>query len=322
MKAISTLALTLAAVALLGLGSACDSSTGGTTNSYCDSPAPKTDSQGKIAGAPCEKDDECQSNKCATELATSPTVKVCIRSCSSACGLPITCSSLALPNEGISYTPLIYGDPVSGQQLCHCVPACGSATQCEKVSSKYSSCAIPKIPDLGTVGASSACIISATGGGPDGGGSDGSVGTDGDATGSSDGDAEPVNSAAGCSKTEEAPYPDGLLPGSPCEQDSDCIHGFCGQDSPNITGGTFKVCIKRCSGCPNGSSPACPDDDGLSGLYFTCVKPTGSMGKVDHCGVRCDSASGLGGLEGCKTISPDYTSCNDNNAGKKYCGAQ
>lgn len=127
-----------------------------------------------------------------------------------------------------------------------------------------------------------------------------------------------INPTPGCYKTSDAPYPGGLLPGFPCEHDHQCKHGLCTGDNPRITAGNFKVCAKRCGGCP-GFTPSCTEDGG--GSMYTCVKPLGSKGKLDHCAIRCDSSSEVGGLSGCQAISPHYTRCGDQNAGKAYCGA-
>lgn len=316
MKPTCTWALAVAAFALLGPSAACDSSSGGGTADYCDSPAPQE--SGKVAGVPCEKNEECQSNVCGTDKFASPTKKICIRSCSGVCPLPIECKTLDLEAEGVFYTCLPYKNDL-GQQVRRCVISCTSDSDCTKAQLGYDAC-----KNVG-IGASKICVNSAlSGGGADGsgsGGGDGSGGGGSDASGGDGGGVTPVNPGAGCYKTEDAPNPDGLLPGEPCQENGDCIHGLCTDTNPNVTGGKFKVCAKKCGGCP-GYTPACPDDDGLSGWMFTCVKPTGSQGKLDHCAIRCDGASGVGGLDGCKTISPDYTSCNENNAGKKYCGGQ
>lgn len=127
---------------------------------------------------------------------------------------------------------------------------------------------------------------------------------------------------AGCYKTEDAPYPDGLLPGEPCQKNADCMHGLCGSDGP-ITEGKFSICLKKCGDCPGGFSPACAEDDDLSsGLTFTCVKYHDSTGApVSHCGRRCDSSSGFPGVDSCATLDAGYTSCDDDHAGKQYCGA-
>ena len=305
----------LGALLLLAVG--CDSGVGGTTNSFCDSPVPNQ--AGKVAGQPCAKNEDCQSNTCATDPYSSPTTKICIRSCSSACAPSIECRTLDLPSEGISYTPLRFADSL-GNQLCHCAAYCGSDADCKKLGPEYDKCVNPGI------GAAKICVISALDGGTPGGGADGSGGTGGgaDATGGDDatggGTVDPV---AGCYKSSEAPNPSGLLPGEPCSKNEDCMHGLCEQDSPNITGGNFKVCVKKCGSCP-GYTPECLEDDSPADhLYFTCVKSKNSTGTpISHCAVRCDPSSGLGGLDGCKGISSDYTSCNDNNAGKDYCGAQ
>lgn len=127
---------------------------------------------------------------------------------------------------------------------------------------------------------------------------------------------------AGCYETAFAPYSDGLLPGEPCQKNSDCMHGLCGSDGP-ITEGKFSIYLKKCGSCPGGFSPACAEDDDLAnGLAFTCVKYHDSTGApVSHCGRRCDSSSNFPGVDSCATLDAGYTSCDDDHAGKQYCGA-
>lgn len=320
MKAIALRMATLLCAPLVALALGCDSAGSGTTNSFCDSPLPNQ--SGKVAGQPCEKNEDCQSNSCATDPYVSPSTKICIRSCSSACSPSIECRTLDLPSEGVSYTPLRFADSL-GNQLCHCAAYCNSDLDCKKISDQYDKCVNPGI------GAAKICVISALNGGPggDGGGTGGgdgggTGGGDGTGGGGSDGGGGGSDPLAGCYKTSEAPNPNGSMPGEPCEKNEDCVHGLCTDENPNVTGGNFKVCAKKCGGCP-GFTPEClEDDDPAAHLYYTCVKPAGFQGKFDHCAIRCDSSSGLGGLDGCQGIEPGYTSCNSNNAGKDYCGAQ
>jgi hypothetical protein len=112
---------------------------------------------------------------------------------------------------------------------------------------------------------------------------------------------------------ELAPFPDGLLPGEPCDTNSDCKYGLCSSDSL-ITQGAHKICIKKCGGCGD-KSPACNwDDDEGAGLQYTCVIAKFNGENQSHCAVRCDEAAE------CASISPEYSTCNDENAGRKYCG--
>jgi hypothetical protein len=114
------------------------------------------------------------------------------------------------------------------------------------------------------------------------------------------------------------------MTGEPCESHEDCLYGLCEQDSPNITGGNFKVCIKKCGDCAAGFAAACADDDvPAEQMYFTCVKSKNSKGAhISHCARRCDSSSGFPGVDNCQTLATGYTSCNSENAGRDYCGGQ
>jgi hypothetical protein len=192
----------------------------------------------------------------------------------------------------------------------------------------------------GTGGTTGGNTGGTTGGTTGGSTEGGETGTDSDATAGDDGfvfdnDAEPTgpeNPTPGCYKNdtpnaieggglEDAPYPGALLPGEPCVDHEDCMYGLCESNSP-ITQGKFKICVKRCQGC-GPKSPACSwdDDPSASALYTAVIGKDMEGNNVCHCARNCSSSSGFAGVENCKTLSDDYTTCNSEHSGQNYCGA-
>lgn len=279
---------------------------GGGNSTICETPEATPNANApKAVGMTCTNSNECQSGWCTTDnFGTTGTQKVCAIACCNSGG---GCLNIATANQG--YTASIQTNK------CHCLPTCAAAQDCKALDPAYDTCDYPLDADGAKSGATKVCQIK-TGGGviPD---TDTSDPGDPDAAGADGGIIpDPVlNPTPGCYKNEDAPYPDALLPGEPCEDHSDCRYGLCETNSI-INNGAFPICVKKCGDCAI-YIPACShDDDPASSMFFTCVK----KGKISHCARRCDSDSGFVGVNACKTISQEYTYCGDDGAGRDYCG--
>ncbi|NUN15960.1 MAG: hypothetical protein HUU55_20225 [Myxococcales bacterium] len=300
---------------LTGIFAGCDSRDGGSdgggsgggNSTICETPETTPNANApKSVGMACNVSSECQSGWCTTDnFGTTGAQKVCAIACCNSGG---GCLNIATATQG--YTASIQANK------CHCLPTCNTVDTCKALDSAYDTCDYPLDADGAKSGATKVCQIKSGGGGGTIGDTD--TGDPGDAGADSGPGPDPVvNPTPGCYKNEDAPYPDALLPGEPCEDHSDCRYGLCATDSI-INNGAFPVCIKKCGDCV-GYIPACShDDDPATNSYYTCVK----QGKVSHCARRCDSDSGFAGVGACQTLAAEYNYCGDDGAGRDYCGVQ
>ncbi|MCA9523373.1 MAG: hypothetical protein KC609_20505 [Myxococcales bacterium] len=100
-----------------------------------------------------------------------------------------------------------------------------------------------------------------------------------------------------CTNVVNVTNASGLLHGSPCTQDSECMYGKCLQ-SPVAS---FKFCSKNCS-C--GANSSCSDDPANNGVTYACArKRSGTSVNAEQCLLRCSSVAD------CQKVDSRYNAC-------------